>query len=150
MDLLGVRCRGCGLSGGAVMAPIWKESLHCIATSGGPAWKGGFVHAGLGMRKTSHNCWSLTHIGTGHLVVYIHAPMAYAFDIATQIADLTDWDFDSLFGWRNRCPDLPFRIADIANDHPKGVIVRPQTRTGTENAARCVVDARDAAAGVVR
>jgi hypothetical protein len=88
----------------------------------------GWVYNGLGLSLNSstraryrrkdgtrklYESWSATHLNTGHLVrgfrdLTPHALLA----AATALAELTDWDFIGLDGWKNRAPDLMDRLQD--------------------------------------
>ena len=96
----------------------WKPGAFLIAASHGVVTVPGWHCGGLAMscdypaspKGRRPPRWSLTHIRTGHRVVYINAHGARAFDLATQIVQLGDWGFTSLDGWKNTDPELPNKM----------------------------------------
>lgn len=101
---------------------LWKPDRFKIATrTKGVGDVAGYTYKGLGMRCHMRGSpkgrrppwWNLTHLNSGHKVVSLHLHDAHAFDVATQIADLSDWDFETLDGWKNRDPALRDKVASL-------------------------------------
>ncbi len=57
--------------------------------------------------------WSLSHVNTGYCICMIHAVRPIAITIATPIAEMADWSFDSVDGWKNTQPDLIERLQPV-------------------------------------
>lgn len=99
-------------------ANLWKPGSYAIATLGVECVTG-YTYKGLGMRMSMAGSpkgrrpptWSLTHLNSGHKVVSLNLPTSRAFEVATQVADLGDWDFETLGGWKNRAPQLRDKVA---------------------------------------
>lgn len=91
----------------------------------------GYVYRGLGLfiekfgSPKGHRPpqWSVTHLGTGHKVCSIMGTVANAFPLATELAELSDWDFDGLNGWVNRDPELKNKVKEFAERNPKQVLI---------------------------
>lgn len=65
----------------------------------------GAVYAGLGLGYSASE-FALTHLNTGHMVLVFKCGITKAFVLATELANKFDWDFTSLYGWKNNNPDL--------------------------------------------
>jgi hypothetical protein len=98
-----------------------------VATDGGPDKVSGAVYRGLGMRMQIKGSpkgrrpptFAVWHLGTGHRVRNITAVEELASQIATELAELTDWEaFDSLLGWQNTDPDLPNKVRSVDAKYP--------------------------------
>lgn len=104
---------------------LWKPGKFLTAQFYGVEEASGYLYKGLGMRKAISASpkgrrpplWSLTHCGSGHRVMFIKAHDAEAFVIATEVADLGDWTFDGLEGWRNQFPDVQERIHQMRSKY---------------------------------
>lgn len=111
----------------------WQPASYLIATPAGPQEAEGFTYRGIGLhlvwsmkgrrprkdgtRKT-HERWSVTHVNTGHLIrVFVDLPRDQMLRAATALAELTEWDFDGLDGWKNRDPDLPDKLQAWHAEH---------------------------------
>jgi hypothetical protein len=93
----------------------------------------GFVYRGLGLYQSSatkaryrrkdgtrrvYETWVITHLNTGHAVrTLFDCPAPRAFMLATDLADMADWTFDGLDGWKNTCPDMPDLLQDWHRRH---------------------------------
>lgn len=65
--------------------------------------------------------WSITHLNTGHAVRGIKdMPIEKVFEVATDLAGLTDWDFDGFDGWRNADPEIPDKLQAWHQRHELG------------------------------
>ncbi len=81
----------------------------------------GYTYNGLGLRMHMRGSpkgrrppmWNLTHLNSGHKIVSLHLHDTLAFKVATQIANLGDWSFNTLGGWRNRDPELRNKVAAL-------------------------------------
>lgn len=124
-----------------LIADTWSpEKCHKVA---------GYTCRGLGIHVVIQGSpkgrrpptWSLTHLGSGHVVVRIAGKVAEAFLIASEIAECSEWDaFDGLDGWRNTDPGLPDKVREIMTRYPKAV-----SRGGgwhSHEAARAIATAR--------
>lgn len=127
----------------------WAPSTFLIAHAAGPFDVTGYVYRGLGLHmavKASPKGrrppkWALTHLGSGHRLVFITGAVADAFPVATEIAECGDWSFDGLYGWKNMDPELPAKFRAIVAKHPNAT-EREGARNANEEAARKVVEAR--------
>jgi hypothetical protein len=86
----------------------WQPSTILLASRGRPRSHKGFESKGLGLvalvdgkELKLETLWGVFHLGTGHLICTIRAHQAEAFEIATEITTLGDWNFDGLEGWKN-------------------------------------------------
>lgn len=108
----------------------WRPGYYMSACWGDVEQSPGRIHAGLAMSFTFAGSpkgrrppvWTLTHLGSGHVVCNIEAHEAEAFAIATEIAECGDWDFDGLKGYLNRDPDLPEKFRALMQKHGKRVV----------------------------
>lgn len=66
--------------------------------------------------------------------------MIEAFDIATEIADCGDWDWEGLEGYRNKDPELLERVSGILAKHGKKV--HRFGNVGDPEGARAIAEAR--------
>ena len=137
------------------LEPLWQPGQFLIAGLRGPEKVNGYIYRSLGMwraprfvdrrkRYLEHfrqSTWSLTHLGSGHSICHIVAPMQDAFEVATEFADATDWDFDSLGGWRDRDPDLPDKVCTLLDKHAR-IIYRTKGES-SEAIARQIAEVRD-------
>lgn len=93
----------------------WKAAKIWIALFGRPARKDGYEYRGLGLHLLMKGMpeyqvpptWSIHHLGSGHLICTLRADDCGAFRIAAEIAELGDWTFDGLTGWKNMFPEAP-------------------------------------------
>jgi hypothetical protein len=109
----------------------------------------GFIYRGLALRMAvgARKRWTaptsdLTHLGTGHLVVRFGTPDPYPF--ATAVAELTDWDFDTIDGYRNRDPGMPERLQQLYRTGPIVQFRGYGGRNANHAAAQAVAYARAA------
>jgi hypothetical protein len=129
--------------------PLWRKGTFLAAQVGGATEQAGFLYRGMAMWKLFNASpkgrrppwWSLTHCGTGHRVCVIKAHMVEAFDIATEIAECGEWDFDSLNGWRDRDPELMDKVRAVLARHGDKC-ARGTGQEGNEDVAREVAMAR--------
>jgi len=70
----------------------------------------------LGLYQRS-DCWSITHLNTGHAIFFLEAPLATVIECADEIAALGDWSFAGLFGWRDMNPELGRRVGKIKDKY---------------------------------
>lgn len=93
----------------------------------------GFTYRGLGMHQASatkaryrrkdgtrrvYETWVITHLNTGHAVRSMwDCPAPRAFMLATDLAEIADWTFDGLDGWRNACPEMPDLLQEWHRRH---------------------------------
>lgn len=131
---------------------IWKPARYRIGVSwlnkpAGVELVDGYEHLGLGMhigspplpvrgrRKAQPPIWHLTHLETGHLIHRLRGDVATAFPVATEIAECADWTFSSLYGWKDRDPDLPKKVLAIAGRN-SGVVLAREGVPANEATAR--------------
>jgi hypothetical protein len=100
----------------------WKPETFETALNTGPHLVAGYTYRGLGLygessRDGKSGSWTLTHLGTGHMLAHISGGVQKAFPVATEIAEAGDWDFLSLQGWKDRFPDAPERLDEICAKH---------------------------------
>jgi hypothetical protein len=65
--------------------------------------------------------WSLIHLNSGHEVARIKGSVAEVFQIASEIAECVDWNFNGVDGWRNEQPDLPKLLRAVAARNPERI-----------------------------
>lgn len=126
----------------------WLPGKMLIAVAGKPLKRNGLIYGGLGIWQLvpaappffETATSALYHLGTGHTICSLLGEEEDILPPATDIADLLDWTFDGLEGWRNLLPDLPARLAEIERQFPK--IVRRTNGASDENIARAVFMAR--------
>lgn len=92
----------------------------------------GFVYAGVGLnrelyyrrgRGAERSLWNVTHLNSGHLIVGLHEKdVPTAFALATSIAQLGDWDFLGLDGYKNSEPELFERFCEWVASCPGAVM----------------------------
>lgn len=105
----------------------WSASSYHIATPGGTRVVLGVVHNGLGLHQVAPpspkgrnpGFWMLTHLNSGHRIAAMIGAAAEVKSVATAVAELTDWDFAGVDGYRNMDPDLPKRFAELTKLHPR-------------------------------
>ena len=87
----------------------------------------GVTRAGLGLRLVvpaspkgrRPAIWSLTHLNSGHRIATLHGDAAAVRQVADAVAELGDWTFGGLDGWRNVDPELPARLGQLVERFPK-------------------------------
>ncbi len=120
----------------------WVPADFLIATSTGPSRVLGYVYRGVGLStemKASPKGrrpprWVLTHLGSGHKICAISGDGKTVFPIAAEIAEATEWDFDSLRGWVDRDPEAPQKLWTIASAH-KEIILNSRYGESSERVA---------------
>ena len=125
----------------------WKPGLFYSVSWDSAETDYGLLWGGLAVTKISSGSpkgrrpptWLIIHCGSGHAVCIVEAHKTEAFSIADQIADLTDWTFEGLDGWKNTDPDLMDRMRVLAARH--GNQMRFSSGSSHE-AARAVAYAR--------
>lgn len=105
---------------------VWTSEAFYLAMPGGPYKVRGFTYRGLGLhlrlngsakrRRPSH--WRLSHLGSGHALVSLWGEFDVVTAAASEIAELGDWDFISLEGWRDRFPDAKERMDEVLDRNP--------------------------------
>lgn len=128
----------------------WKSAPFLIATTTGVVSERGKIYRGLGVAIRAEGSpkgrikpkWALTHLGTGHSICQILGDEGFALGIATRIAELGDWSFDSLEGWKNSDPDLAVRVKELFTEYP-GVLLRQGTGQVDQTTAREVAAQRE-------
>src|SRR5271154_5226172 len=99
---------------------MWVQEIFLRAENGRttPVNTNGHVYRGVGLFERKPNIWDLFHLGTGHLIFKnIYGKRGDVFSIATEIAEMTDWSFDGIGGWKNTDPELPEKMAGIMKRH---------------------------------
>lgn len=96
----------------------WKAGTFDIATSAGIITQSGYILKDLGLhlesiippsskgRRKGRKSWALTHLNSGHRVCSLIGDVKDVFPLASEIAELTDWSFTGLDGWKNIAPEL--------------------------------------------
>lgn len=75
-----------------------------------------------GSRKL-YQTWSAAHLNTGHAVrMFRDVPFATMLAAATDLAEMADWTFDGLEGWRNVDPELPGKMQEWHARHALGAL----------------------------
>ena len=73
-----------------------------------------------GTRKL-YQTWSATHLNTGHAVcTFRDLPFQTMLAAATDLAEMADWSFDGLEGWRNVEPEMGDKLAAWHSRHALG------------------------------
>lgn len=134
----------------------WKVSSFRIGRCGlldGVEIVSGYEYRGLGLhmeeparpargkRKATGPVWHLSHLETGHLVHRLRGDAATVFPVATEIACCTDWTFSSIYGWKDRDPELPNKVREFAKKHAC-VIAKRTGVPANEEIAREISHAR--------
>ncbi|MDB5550059.1 MAG: hypothetical protein JWL86_43 [Rhizobium sp.] len=99
----------------------WKPATFEIATVNGVFPVAGYIYRGLGLhmqlkgspKGRRRAVWHITHLNSGHAVGVVTGTVSEAFPLATGVAEAGDWDFESLWGWKDRFPEASTRIRDI-------------------------------------
>ena len=103
----------------------WKPGTFDIATSAGRITKSGYVWRDLGLhlesiippsskgRRKGRKSWALIHLNSGHRVCSLIGDVKDVFPLASEIAELTDWSFTGLDGWKNIDPELKDKFSSI-------------------------------------
>lgn len=120
----------------------WISNSFMIAGPEGISEVDGFTYSGLGLHKIGRYRWSVTHLESGHRVVEVLGSEKDAKKAAVTVADLTDWTFRSLDGWRNTDPDLPEKIAKLTFFDPCIVRAGGSSSHGAD-LARQIAEARE-------
>lgn len=127
-------------AGRRALPVTWRPARYMVAGPCEPREVLGYTHAGLGLHMIHKGSpkgrrppvWAITHLNTGHRVCGITAHAPVAFSNATAFAELTDWDFDGLKGWKNRDPELGAKVGKLCTTLP-GV---SSVKTGAANEAQ--------------
>lgn len=100
-----------------------KDQVHAV---------GGLVHQGGGLALApctddwpsifAEGLWSVTHLGTGHAVVFVFGTEQIARQVGDKLADAIDWGFYSLKGWLNADPSMLKKLGAVIGGFPPGVI----------------------------
>lgn len=111
----------------------WKREafLRALKDRPAPVSYAGFTYLGLGLnmvqvRSEKHHRatkWCLTHLGSGHAIAFIKGEMKTVFPIATELAELIDWTFTGLTGWKQTEPQMPNIVEHWLQAHD-GVVER--------------------------
>lgn len=99
----------------------WMPADFLVACGREPTLRAGYVYRGLGLvlsvrgspKGRRKPIWALTHLGSGHALCLIEGDVKTAFPIASEIAELGDWDWDGFEGYKNRDPELLTRASDV-------------------------------------
>lgn len=96
----------------------WKPGTFDIALFSGIETKYGYIWRDLGLhleseilpspkkRRKGRKSWALTHLNSGHRICDLIGEVKDIFPLASEIAELTDWSFTGLDGWKNIDPEL--------------------------------------------
>jgi hypothetical protein len=104
----------------------WKsESFQVALIDGATTERTGYTLRGVGLwmdQKAGWNgdsppVWGVLHLNTGHQIARIAAGRYAAFDLATKIASLGDWDYGGLKGHQNQDPEIFVRLAALGKAH---------------------------------
>lgn len=90
---------------------------------------------GLGFYRNFMDEWWIVHLNSGHGIINMTGESLQVLPVASEIAEAADWTFEGLDGWRNRNPDLPAKLNEIARRHPARRIRGAESAT-TANAPR--------------
>ncbi len=127
----------------------WAFEKYCIAAVGGIRQVEGYTYAGLGLhvkcvaRGPQPPLWVLSHLMSGHRVFFIKAPYEKAIKLATEIAEMSDWTFNGLTGWKNMDPHLKEKAIDIETRYKEVYRGDTETVPKNEEQAREIMMARD-------
>ncbi|WP_298697381.1 hypothetical protein [uncultured Brevundimonas sp.] len=80
------------------------------------------------------------HLGTGHGFCALKGSPAEIVEVGTQLAELGDWTFDSLAGWKNQFPDVTEKLLNLRDRYP--LVVVPMEGDEDEDLARKIALAR--------
>lgn len=107
------------LSGG------WLETSFKIARfNEPPVTVNGVVHErGIGVHRVGEEKWLLIHVRSGHAIVRLDLPEIEAIAVATEIAELGDWTFESLQGWQNHQPLLPGKMQALVELYAPAIVI---------------------------
>lgn len=122
----------------------WKPDNFKINTSTGVDTVQGQICNGLGLHKKGR-VWRVTHLNSG-LIVRDLGPIGKtkALELATELAELTDWDFIGEEGWKNRDPALPDKMWDWHQKHGLAAkkITKPPAGSIRNHNARQIAEER--------
>lgn len=135
---------------------MWQPANFLIASHYGPTERAGYTYRSLGLHmmwKASPKgrrppCWALTHLGSGHAIVFIVGHVATAFPIATEIAECSDWDFDGLDGWRNRDPEIIEKLRAVLAKYPAKSLRYGRGNANEECASQSLMAPRSSATSI--
>lgn len=108
---------------------MWQQATFAVATPKGVVKVHGTVARGIGMHvvraerlmhlmdRGPRALTAIVHLGSGHAICLVDASYAKTAEIATQIIDAGDWEFDGLKGWENMDPTLSLKVQAICNRH---------------------------------
>jgi hypothetical protein len=105
----------------------WKAGKYREARECGLVKVDGYLYRGLGMRRLYErdplqghlsSKWSLTHVGSGHSVAFLHLEEDGAVWLGAMVAELGNWNFGALDGFLDIDPDLPERLVALAQKYP--------------------------------
>lgn len=116
------------------MAPVHISQDLGITAALGLTYRG----IGLYFDREAEN-FDVLHLGSGHRLASIRGrDRALAKELAGQIADLGDWTFDGLDGWRNSDPQIIDRLRALMAKHPDEIIQHPanQSPQGAQRVAQ--------------
>lgn len=119
----------------------WQRERYTIAVAmqghGFTDHVDGATYRGLGL-SGGVNWWTVTHLGSGHIVTMLNCDKRTAFQLATELAERFDWSFGGLQGWKNLDPDLDKKVALWFAAH-RGVARKATGSSNSEVASRIAV-----------
>lgn len=130
------------------MSAKWISGKLTVVLCGKVRKKQGRSYNGLGIVNVmeavpefhSPAATMVFHLGTGHGLCILQGDSQETTEVATQLAELGDWTFDTLAGWRNRFPDVGEKLRAVRDRHPE--VLRPLTGEQDEELAREVFGSR--------
>ncbi len=105
-----------------IYQPYKIASPAGIKTVDGLTYKGIGIHMKFPSGVVKPPFWEITHLNSGHRICYIAAPLERTRQIATEIADMADWDFQGLEGWRNLDPEIRDKMNAIEEKYHPDIV----------------------------
>lgn len=104
------------------MSGNWLDQRFERVMIGGIAIVRGPVYKGLGLTRslTESGVWYLIHLGSGHAVCQIQTHSVERVKlIGATFAEIADWDFMGLNGWKNRDPEIWDKTTFLIRSFPE-------------------------------
>ncbi len=112
------------------MAEKWVSEPLTLVLFGKICRKPGRSYNGLGMIRITDAIPEFQvpasevvfHLGTGHCFCALKGSPSEILEVGTQLAELGDWTFDSLAGWKNQFPEVTEKLLGLQGRYPHIVV----------------------------
>ena len=88
------------------MTDVWRARAFPVASKWGPLVREGRTYRGLGLYADDPGSWCLVHLASGHALCWLKGCELQVIALAARVAEVGDWTFVGLDGWRNCDPGL--------------------------------------------